>query len=271
MVAATQQQPASSCVDSGRIVLIGAPARLGGLLRLRNPGAGKLKIKTAALTLKGRGDAVVPLLSIGARLGAGEVANVRVSLALDPCTPPGELHGEALIGDERREVVLKVLEHREAVVTPSRFALHGTPGQTLQVPVVISNVGNVGVDVPRAALIAVAQARAFQQLFHVAMARKGNEGHQAALDAFAKLLHDGEVVAPRVRVGKGGGASLAPGASVETELAFELPADLARHGHYRGTFVLAGAECAIDIVVDTPSGNERPPSTPPAVDKGAPR
>lgn len=246
-----------------RIVLIGAPARLQGLVRLSNPGVDKLKIKSAPLRLKG-GAAEGVQLSLGARLAAGATAHTQATLQLDPRTPPGELHGQVMVGDEAREVLIKVLEHREVALTPDRFTLHGAPGARITMPLIVTNLGNVPFQVPRVALVALGQAQAFEQLFHVAMATAGAAGHQAALDAFARLLHGSEVAAPKVRFGAGAGRSLAPGEALETEIAFELPDTLARHRVYLGSFAVGRAQCTVEIEVDTPVNDDEP-------DKPAPR
>lgn len=254
----------AAATTSQRIVLIGTPSQLQGMVRLSNPGAEKLKIKTAPLRLKG-GAAEGVLLSLGARLAAGTTAHTQATLQLDPRTPPGELHGQAMLGDEARDVVIKVLEHREVALTPDRFVLHGAPGASVTMPLLVTNVGNVPFQLPRVALVALGQVQAFEQLFHVAVARAGATGHQAALDAFAKLLHGSEVDAPKVLFGAGAGKPLAPGEALETELRFELPANLARHRLYVGSFSVGRAQCTVEIEVDDPVVDETPS------DKSAPR
>jgi len=261
--------PPRAKVGAERIVLIGTPERLTGIVRVSNPGNDKLKIKTAVVRLKQGGDEPLPL-AIDARLAGGETAHAPASLALDPRTPPGELHGEVVFGDETREVVIKVLERRSLAVIPDQFQLHGAPGDSVRVPVAITNLGNVPFELPRVALVALGQANAFEQLFHIAVAKKGGEGHQPALDAFAQLLGASEVEAPKVLLGEGAGQVLAPGESLESEFTFELPAKLARHRVYLGSFYIGREQCTVEIEVDTPQADGSPPSaeTPPA---GKPR
>jgi hypothetical protein len=250
--------PVRTKAGAQRIVLIGTPERLTGIVRVTNPGTEKLKIKTAVVYLKQGSGAPVPL-TIDARLTAGETAHAPASLALDPRTPPGELHGEVVFGDEARDVVIKVLERRALAVIPGHFQLHGVPGDSVRVPVSITNLGNVPLELPRVALVSLGQANAFEQLFHVAVARKGAEGHQPALDAFAQLLSGSEVEAPKVRLGKGAGQALAPGESLESEITFKLPAKLARHRIYQGSFFIGREQCTVEIEVDPPPAEDGPP------------
>ncbi|HET7610823.1 MAG TPA: hypothetical protein VFK29_03440 [Rhodanobacteraceae bacterium] len=242
--------------NAERIVLVGPPASVTGVVRVSNPGTEKLNLKFAGLQCEGH--AANARIALRARLAPGETRHAPVSLSLDPRTPPGRMRGHATIGDETRDVVIDVLEHRAIGVAPAHFALHGRPGARVSVPVVLTNLGNVPYLVPRAAVANISRAAGFDQLFHVAIARSGADGYQAALDTFAQLLHDSEVQAPRIVVGTGANESLAPGSSIETELTFELPADLARHRRYLGSFVLGGTVCPLEIEVEAggPDGHE---------------
>ena len=260
--------PPRAKVGVERIVLIGTPERLTGIVRVSNPGTEKLKIKNAVVRLKEGGQAPVPL-TIDARLAPGETAHAPASLSLDPRTPPGELHGEVVFADESRAVVIKVLERRSLAIIPDRFELHGAPGESVRVPVSITNLGNVPFQLPRVALIALGQANAFEQLFHVAVARRGGEGHQPALDAFAQLLSASEVEAPKAMLGKGAGQALAPGESLESEIAFELSSNLARHRVYLGSFLIGREQCTVEIAIDTPQAEGEPaPAESPSGIKG---
>jgi hypothetical protein len=159
-----------------------------------------------------------------------------------------------------------VLEHREVVVAPAGFELYGLPGASLAVPAVVANLGNVPFVLPKAALVALGEDAAVTQLFHVALARKGAEGHAAALDAYAQLVAAAEVDAAKVLVGAGAGEAIAPGESRETSFTFELPARLARHRRYRGSFTIGRAECTVDLEVaaDAPAIPAAPPAAAPA-------
>jgi hypothetical protein len=167
-----------------------------------------------------------------------------------------------VLGSARHTVVLKVLERRSVAVVPSAFELHGAPGDSVSVPVVLTNLGNVAFEVPKLALVALGAVQAFTHLFHVAMAKKGGEGHHAALDNFAQLLNASEVDAPKAWFGESGAATLAPGARLETQIRFELPANLARHRLYRGTFPVGRTLCSVEIEVASAAA---PPTDGPAV------
>jgi len=236
-------------------------------VRVSNPGQHKLKIKTARLSLDGAAADGVHV-ALDARLAAGATQHASATLRLDPRTPPGELRGRVDVGGEEREVVIKVLEHREVGLAPDRFAIHGPPGASVQVPLHLTNLGNVPFDVPRVALVALGQANAFEQLFHTAVAEAGSGGYQAALDVFARMLQGAEVAAPKVLFGEGAGQALAPGAALETTLTFELPAGLARHRLYLGSFHVGRTQCAVEIEVDTPALEDAStPSAPRAAKK----
>lgn len=247
-------------VPSERIVLIGAPSLLSGLVRMSNRGAETLKIKNAPLRTQ---DGHELLLTLGLRVPPGVTAHSLASLQLDPRTPPGDMRGEATFGEEVRDVLIRVLEHRQVALYPQSFRIHGKPGGQVPIPAVLTNLGNVPFAVPRVALLAVTQAQGFEQMFHVAMAQAGSKGHQAALDVLAQMLGASEVDAPKVFFGAAAAKQLAAGESVETELGFELPAKLARHGLYLGSFTLGGAQYPVEIEVDTPGAED--PAVPASV------
>jgi hypothetical protein len=259
-------------VGTKRLVLIGAPPLLEGVLALANPGGDKLKLKSALVRLEDGqwGDPHVPLpLAVSARVAGGTAVQVPVTLPVDARMPPGEYRGELHVdGDDApREVLLRVLEHRDVVVAPARFELYGMPGASLAVPAVVANLGNVPLVLPKAALVALGEDDAVTQLFHVAMARKGAEGHTAALDAYAQLVAAAEVDAAKVAIGAGAGEPIAPGDSRETSFTFELPARLARHRRYHGSFSIGRAQCTVDVEVAAETPAVRPTAAKPTTRK----
>lgn len=271
-MAILQSMPGRLVIGNARLVLIGRPPLLAGMLHLANPTADKVKLKSGRVRLKDRqwGDPHKPLaLDVSARLQGGAAAHVPVSMTVDQRMPPGEYNGEAMFDgeDKPRQIVLKVLENREVAVTPTTFELYGAPGAAVTMPVVVSNLGNVAFVLPKVALAALGLDTAVTQLFHVAMARKGGEGHQAALDTYAQLVGESEVDPAKVLMGVGAGESLAPGESIETTLQFELPQRLARHRLYRGTFSIGKAQCGIQIEVAEGSTDVTRPGTAPKARK----
>lgn len=246
--------------DDGPIVLIGAPPRLSGTVRLANRGEDKLKFKPvpvrfAAADAPSRGH-----LQMTARLAPGTAAHVPLDLEIDESTPPGTYRAEVDLGGQSRTLSLRVLARRSVTVVPTAFDLAGAPGTTVRQPVIIANNGNVPFLVPRVALVALGESGALTSLFHVAMAKAGAQGHAAALDAYASMLAASEVDAARAVFTEAGGRTIAPGATLATEIDFELPARLARHRTYSGVFAIGRVECTVDIVVN--AATEAPPAAP---------
>ncbi|HSI55978.1 MAG TPA: hypothetical protein VLA16_00385 [Ideonella sp.] len=254
----TTPPPDGPVLAPGAITLIGRPALLRGSVLLANRSAQKFKLKTATLNLKdgGSGDPHLPrqglALQVSARLPPGAAAHAPLQLSLDARTPAGTYHGEAVFDalGETREAVLRVLEHRALSLRPSHFELYGRPGGSLSLPAVVTNLGNVAFTLPKASPLTLGEDNAFSALFHAAMARKGAEGHQVALDAFTELLAASEVESGRVVWAADGGKTLAPGESLSTELVFELPEKLSRRRAYVGGFVVGRAACSVELEVD---------------------
>ncbi len=236
--------------DDGPIVLIGAPPRLSGTVRLANRSEDKLKFKAVPVRFAGTEAPSRGHLQLTGRLAPGTAAHVPLDLEIDESTPPGTYRAEVDLGGQSRTLLLQVLPRRSVTVIPTTFDLAGAPGASVRQPVVIANNGNVPFPIPKVALVALGESGALSSLFHVAMAKAGAQGHAAALDAYASMLAAAEVDAARAVFAEAGGRTLAPGSTLATEIDFELPNRLARHRTYSGVFSIGRAECTVDIVVD---------------------
>jgi hypothetical protein len=247
---------------AGPILLVGTPPRLSGRVTLANRSAEKLKVKTLDLRLTGARDPessrIFPL-QLSARVAPGASASFTAQAVVDETMPPGTYQAEVDLAGEWRTAVLQVLERREFSVAPELFELAAAPGESVTHPAVIANAGNVPATLPKVALAGLGEDGALHSLFHVAMSQRGREGHVAALDAYAALLAEAEVDAVKVLLGEAVGATLAPGEARAVQLTFELPARLARHRLYRGTFLIGRTRCTIELVTENGASDPRTP------------
>jgi len=263
-MATTQQMPARPWdIPAGPILLVGQPPRLTGMLKLINRGDDKIKIKSLPIRVKlsDKDDAYLDLeLELSARLPARGSSHVIAGVPVGEDIAPGNYAAEVDLGGERRAAVLHVLERRDLMVLPESFELFVTPGASLVRPVVITNLGNVAFVVPKVALVPLGQRGALFSNFHIAIAQKGQESHQAALNRYASLLSQAEPE-PMKAVFRGiGGETIAAGETRAGEIEFEPPAKLARHGQYLGQFNVGSFICGVELSVDngTPTTDHRP-------------
>lgn len=259
---ALQTTPTRAWDVAGTVHLVGAPPRLTGRVTIANHGAEKLKVKTLDLRLKPGLKASTPrsfVVQLSARVAPGAVSSFVAQAEVDDVMPAGLYEAEIDVGNESRPAVLHVLERREISLTPVLFELSGAAGAKLKHPVVIANIGNVAVTLPRVVLAGMGEQGALHGLFHVAMSQAGGKGHVAALDAYAGLLANAEVDPVKVTLGDAAGATLAPGESRAVEFGFELPARLARHRIYRGTFVVGKTRAVVEVTTENGAAS---PSSP---------
>jgi hypothetical protein len=259
---AAQTTPARAWDVAGPILLVGTPPRLSGRVTLANRSAERLKVKTLDLRLTGPRDLAPDrtfALQLSARVAPGASASFTAQAVVDETMPPGTYQAEVDVGGELRAAVLHVLERREVTVAPELFDLAGAPGESVVHPAVITNAGNVEATLPKVVLAGLGEDGALHSLFHVAMSQRGREGHIAALDAYAALLAEAEVDAAKVLLGEAAGATLAPGEARAVQLTFELPARLARHRLYRGTFLIGRTRCTIELVTENGAPDTRTP------------
>ena len=240
------------------ILLVKPPPLLSDRVTIANHGTDKLKVKALDLRLK-KAPARTFALQLAARVAPGASAAFMAQAVVDEVMPPGAYEAEVDVEGESRPAVLHVLERRELSVNPETFDLAGAPGESVTHPAVIANSGNLDATLPKVALAAIGEQGALQSLFHVAMAQRGRDGHVPALDAYAALLAESEVEPVKVLLGDAGGATLGPGEARAVELTFELPARLARHRFYRGTFLIDRTRCGLELAADNATSDTRSP------------
>lgn len=241
----------------GPILLVGPPPRLAGRVTVANRGGEKLKVKALDLRVKGAPDRTFAL-QLAARVAPGATAAFNAQAVVDETMSPGTYQAEVDVEGESRPAVLHVLERRELSVIPETFELAGAPGESVTHPAVIANAGNLEATLPKVALAGIGEEGALQSLFHVAISRRGREGHVPALDAYAALLSETEVEPVKVLLGEAAGATLAPGETRAVQLTFELPDRLARHRFYRGTFLIGRTRCMLELAAGNGNSDTRP-------------
>ncbi len=130
----------------------GPPSQCVGELELINLSDDKVKVSALETRPSGRSRrASQPLpatqLTLSARLPPHGAARVRAVLQLDPHLPPGTYQAQVISGDQQEALQIEVKEERELDVEPEEFILRGQAGESLSLPIVLTNEGNVPVAV----------------------------------------------------------------------------------------------------------------------------
>ena len=134
------------------IVMVGQPGNLQGVLKLRNRGSDRLVLRelhlaapfAAHVATRAAGDVSLPTLRLSPGvLRPGNASEISLSMALDPCTPPGEYQAQIDVAGQARQVVVHVVEKVSLRLSPSEVIVENLPDQRIPKRIVASNKGNV--------------------------------------------------------------------------------------------------------------------------------
>lgn len=232
-----------SAVSRDQLVLLaGPPWKLRAVAPLDTAGE-----RVAVLKLELAGEHALHRATIRP-FGPG-TSEIRLKLPRD--TPPGTYRGEASLGGEAHAVVVQVTPVVRTRVTPRQTALVVEPGGRAEFEILVSNNGNVAVDVPKAATFDLddeaGQDRALGRTLRAGL------GHgESRIERFFEELrvsHGGEA---RVLLVEGAGA-LEPGESRTLRCQVEVPLTLQPGRAYAGGWEVGSASHLLVVEV-TKSG-----------------
>ena len=130
----------------------GPPSQCVGELVLINLSDNKVKVHALDAVPAGRSRRAANALpqtqlNLSARVPPHSEVRVRAVLQLDPHMPPGTYQAQVVSGEQKEALQIEVAEERELNVEPEELVLRGLAGQTLALPIVLTNDGNVPVAV----------------------------------------------------------------------------------------------------------------------------
>lgn len=229
------------------LVLVGEPKRIKGQFRLANTGDQPVIVRDgllrAAPEKKGRGKSKTPALEIRKplhpiRLKAGDSRSVKVKMAVDPFTPPGEYEAELEVGGEVRAVTVHVTEKLDLNLNPSKLVLRAAPGATVSRRIVVRNNGNVPLTIGEIGAVVLEDERIeCRVLRRVVAAIDADKSKQADMTDYFKLMvsqvHEVLSQSGALRVhSKTGTVTIAPGAIQPIDLEIRVPDSLDRRTRY---------------------------------------
>jgi hypothetical protein len=133
-------------LGSDTIILAGEPGSLRTNLMLVNPGQDRLVIREAALRLQPlNGDNRPPAaaVTLSATIPPGGTQRTRLSLDMDPYTPPGEYRGELEVAGQTRPVIIYIVEVIRLEIWPASVIIDVNGGESVTKQVIFKNGGNV--------------------------------------------------------------------------------------------------------------------------------
>lgn len=142
------------------IVLIGQPDALCGEVKVRNPGDHSVILRETRLhktpviapTQKRARKAAAPGEIIHHPISTvvlrpGQSQRIPLKLSLGDHTPPGVYEGEIEVAGRKRPVVYYVTEMLALDISPTSLVIENHPGATIVKQVIISNAGNVPLNI----------------------------------------------------------------------------------------------------------------------------
>jgi hypothetical protein len=220
-----------SAVSRGELVLLaGPPWKLQAVVPLDAAGE-----KVGAIKLQLAGEPALHRATIRP-FGPG-TSEIRLKLPRD--TPPGTYRGEASLGGETHAVVVQVTPVVRTRVSPRQIAVAVEPGGRAEFEILVSNNGNVALDIPKAATFDLddeeGQDRALGRTL-----RAGLGQGESRMERFFEELrasHGGE---GRVTLVDGAGA-LEPGESRTVRCRLEVPMTMQPGRTYAGGWEIGSA------------------------------
>jgi hypothetical protein len=228
-----------SAVSGGeRILLTGPPHNTKAVVRIDTPEvvAVTVRLDLAGNTSLHRGY-VRPV-------GPGS-SEVRLKLPRD--TPAGEYRGEVKLGETTHAIVVQVAPNVRTRVNPKHLALSAEPGGRAEFDLIVSNDGNVAVDIAKSTTFDLDDGDGQDRALGIAL-RAELAGDERRVDRFFDELrrsHGGE---GRVSVIDGAGP-LGPGESRAIRCRVEIPMTTAAGRSYVGTWWIGSATHIVAVTV----------------------
>jgi hypothetical protein len=240
------------------IVFAGTPDALRGVLPLRNLGERRAVVRHLELAdPDGKLGGAVP-----ARhrlrttvLRPQQARALRLSLALDPTTPPGEYHLSVRVGDREQPAVVHVVESIDVEVEPNPLVIENRPGETIRKTAVVTNRGNVPIAVGEiGAVVLDDELLACRSLRAAAEALGETEDDEGVTIArfLTQIARDFKATldqAGRLRVRNASGpVEIQPGELAKLELEVEVPDTLEPRTRFSGRIAIYDTDLELVVV-----------------------
>lgn len=231
-----------SAVSRGeQVLLAGPPWKLQAVVNVAVPGERAVVIK-----LQLAGEPALHRATVRA-FGPG-TSEIRLKLPRD--TRPGTYRGEATLGGETHAVVVQVTPAVRTRVIPRQTAVAVEPGGRTEFEILVSNNGNVTVDVPKASVFDLDDEKAQDRALGRSL-RAGLGHGESRMERFFEELrvsHGGEA---RVILVDGAGA-LEPGESRTVRCQLEVPLTTQAGRAYVGGWEIGNASHLLVVEVTKP-------------------
>lgn len=178
---------------------------------------------------------------------AGRQGAARVSLRLDPATPPGDYEGEVSTDKETCKIVARVLPDLRVTLLAGELDFSGPLDSQATASLAIANDGNTEIELPRAIAVGLFDDDGIETAFAASYAKP-----VAGIDAFVEVFHgklrEAHSGVQKLAVTKGYGKH-GPGTSFSAEFALKLKAPFRPGRRYHGVASTDFGEFSISVSV----------------------
>jgi hypothetical protein len=227
-------------ITAESLEFVGPPRRLvavGDIPQL----ADGAEITGALAKYLGEGTAALRFRQAGRRGGA------RLSLRLDPRTPPGDYQGTLTAGKASWQVVARVQPETRVNVLAGDLSFVGAQGTTATAALALANEGNTEIHLPRALAIGLFDDDGLETAFAASYASpiKGIDSFVEVFHGTLRQAHSGIM---KLAVTRGYGAH-SPGTTFAAEFALDVARQLKVGHRYHGVASTNFAELAVSLSV----------------------
>lgn len=211
------------------LVLRGTPDNLVGVLDLANESKEPRVVRSLRLREAGIAGAGRPgrrRLLLREAIPAGGRCHVPVEFAVSPTTPPGDYSVVFSSDHGEHQARIEVLPQQRLSLLPARMEMEAAPGDVVTVPVVLSNQGNVPIELSVLGVMVLEENQQMCLALQHALGEARGKDHKAFLDALVSNLAGKKVDFMRLKLA-GAGVTLDIGETRSAELELHVPANAA--------------------------------------------
>jgi hypothetical protein len=221
-------------------VFYGPPSECLGQLTFINTSCSKIKIRclnTEEATRKRKDcHSLKPSqINLYARIAPNSKSKVIAELQLPHDTAPGQYQASVVYGKEKYPIDITIIEHHEALITPSHSRLRGVSGDKVSCKLTITNFGNVAFELGDVGMVWLREYDWIGRTFVYSLRETSEED---SYEDFAnKLLHNfhkDNIPPARIQFKPEKVISIAAGDSLVRTLILTLPPGLKKGRRYLG-------------------------------------
>jgi len=236
-------------LGKGPFIFSGTPPACTGSLELENITDQKVKIRAipAVSDKKEHTGNIFTEARLVASIKPRTSIKVPAHFQIRQDTPSGIYKSSLSCGKQREEVIIHVFDNYNYTIEPDRIFMRGSAGATLSQSAIITNTGNVTIELPEVSVIWFEEQDWIGRTFVYALRESTEgEGYQKFLDRVMGEFRSEMIASTRVKVDSKPG-EIKPGMIAQVLLTVMLPKELKKGRTYVGFMKIPGRRLWFEI------------------------